>query len=94
MIRLPLLMLPAAVLALSACVAGGPPVEDQRTVAVPDGRYDYLQGEVPYDTPAMTETEAELVEKAGRVPAEPRRDSDEASGDRALGDLDEELFDR
>lgn len=93
MIRLPLLVLPAAALALSACAVGGPPFED-RTVAVPDGRYDYLQGEVPYDTPGMTQNEAELVENAGRVPAEPRRAADEGSADPALGDFEDDLFDR
>lgn len=93
MIRLPLLVLPAAALVLSACAAGGPPFED-RTVAVPDGRYDYLEGEMPYDTPAMTENEAELVENAGRVPAEPARAADEGTVDPTLGAFDEDLFDR
>lgn len=78
---------------LVACTYGGEPLTDGH-VAAPDGQYDYLEGQVPYDTPAMTEGEARLVEEAGSDPAAPAGDGREKAADPALGTYDETLFDR
>lgn len=94
MIRVPLniVLAAAAAVGLSACVYDGEPLEDGE-LALPEGQYDYLEGELPYDTPQMTENEEELVEGAADQPRRPEWAAEEAESDPVLGDFDETLFD-